>query len=100
MAKTATTNKTYTWWFCIIKASVRGSSKHATSLGYRFTLKEDKPSKASLWLQRTKILLPTKVESYTDTNAVKMGVRKNTLENLLELLQKGSENIKRPLPNI
>ena len=33
--------------------------------------------------------LPTKVESYTDTNAMKMGVRKSTLENLLELLQKG-----------
>ena len=74
---------------------MRGLRKHATSLGYRFTLKEDKPSKASLWLQRTKILLPTKMESYRDTNAVKMGLRKNTLENLLELLENSPRNIKK-----
>ena len=87
LAKTKTTNKTYTWWFHINKTSVRGSRNNETNLGYRFTLKEDKPSKASLWLQRTKIPLPTKVKLYTDTNAMKMGVRKSTLENLLELLQ-------------
>ena len=51
----------------------------------------------SLWLPRTKILLPTKVESYIDTNAVNMGVRKNILASLLELLQKGSRNTRRPL---
>ena len=46
---------------------------------------------------KTKIPLPTKVESYTDTNAVNMDV-KNILESLLELLQKGSRNTRRPLP--
>ena len=59
---------------------------------------QDKPSKASLWLQRTKILSPTKVESYTDTNVVNMGVKKNILQSLLELLQKGSRNTRSPLP--
>ena len=32
-----------------------------------------------------------------DINAVNMGVKKNTLENLPEILQKGSRNIRRPL---
>ena len=61
-------------------------------------LKEDKPSEASLCLPRTRILSQTKVESYIDINAVNMGVMKNTLENLPEILQKGSRNIRRPLP--
>ena len=38
-----------------------------------------------------------KVESYIDTSAVNMGVMKNTLQNLLEILQKGSKNTRRPL---
>ena len=42
--------------------------------------------------------MPTKVESYTDKNAVNMGVRKNILDSLLEILQKGSRNTRRPLP--
>ena len=48
-------------------------------------------------IKRLLIPLPTKVESYIDTNAMKMGVRGSKLENLLELLQKRSKNIKRPL---
>ena len=95
-----TTNKAYTWWCHIIKASVKGSRNHATNLGYRFTSKDDRPSEASLWLQRTKILLPPKVESYADINAMKMGVKKSILENLLDPLQRGSKNIRRPLPPI
>ena len=42
--------------------------------------------------------ITTKVESYTDVNAMKMGVRKSALEKLLELLQRGSKNIRSPLP--
>ena len=56
------------------------------------------PSEASLWLPRTRILSQMKVESYIDINAVHMGVMMNTLENLLEILQKGSRNIRSPLP--
>ena len=47
-------------------------------------------------LQRARTLLPTKVESYIDTNAMKMGVKKNTLVNLQEPLQRGSKNIRSP----
>ena len=61
-------------------------------------LKEDKPSKASLWLPKTKIPSQEKVESYIDTNAVNMGAMKNTLVNLPEILLIGSKNIKSPLP--
>ena len=42
--------------------------------------------------------ITNKVESYIHINAVNMGVMKNTLENLPEILQKGSRNIRRPLP--
>ena len=52
--------------------------KHAANMGYRYISKEDKQSKASLWLPRTRILLPAKVESYTDINAMNKGVEKNT----------------------
>ena len=69
-------------------------------MGFRCSLKEDKPSETSLWLPRTRILSQTKVESYIDINAVNTGVMKNTLENLPEILQKGSRNIRRPLPYI
>ena len=55
--------------------------------------------KASLWLQRTRILSQAKVESFTDTNAVNMGVMKNILVNLLEILQTDSKNTKSPLPS-
>ena len=79
---------------------MREQRGHATKLGFRCSLKEDKPSEASLWLPRTRILSQTKVESYIDTNAVNMGVMKNTLVNLPEILQKGSKNIRRPLPPI
>ena len=67
-------------------------------MGFRCSLKEDKPSEASLWFERTRILSQTKVESYIDINAVNMGVMQNTLENLPETLQKCSRNIRRPLP--
>ena len=53
--------------------------------GFSCTLKEDKSSKTSSWLPRTRILSQTKVEPYIDTSAVNMGVMKNTLENLLEI---------------
>ena len=53
-------------------------------MGFRCPLKEDKPSEASLWPPRTRILSQTKVESYIDINAVNMGVMKNILENLPE----------------
>ena len=68
--------------------------------GFRCSLKEDKPLEASLWLPRIRILSQTKVESYIDINAVNVGVMKNTLENLPEILQKGSRNIRRPFPYI
>ena len=57
-------------------------------MGYRYISKEDRPSKASLWLPRTMIPLTARVESYIDTNAMNKGVEKNTLENLAEPLQK------------
>ena len=52
--------------------------KHAANMGYRYISKEDRPSKASLWLPRTMILSTARVESYTDTNAMNKGVEKNT----------------------
>ena len=50
-----------------------------------------------LMAPKDKDSVTNKVESYTDTNAMKMGVRKNILENLQEPLQRGSKNI-RSLP--
>ena len=76
----------------------QGLSENATNLGFWCSSKEDKPSEASSWLPRTRILSQTKVESYIDINAVNMGVMKNTLVNLLEILQKGSRNTRKPLP--
>ena len=67
-------------------------------MGYRYISKEDRPSKASLWLPRTMILLTARVESHIDTNAMNKGMEKNTLDNLAEPLQKGSKSIKSPLP--
>ena len=50
-------------------------------------------------LQRTKILLQAKVESFIDTNAVNMGAMKNILVNLLGILQRDSKNTqKSPSP--
>ena len=51
---------------------------HAANMWYRYISKEDKQSKASLWLPRTMILLTAKVESYTDINAMNKGVEENT----------------------
>ena len=77
-AQETLTIKTCTRWFHIIKASARESKKHAANMGYRYISKEDKKAKASLWLPRTMVLLPAKVESYTDINAMNKGVVKNT----------------------
>ena len=70
--------------------------KHAANMGYRYISKEDKQSKASLWLPRTMILLPAKVESYRDINAMSKGVEKNTWENLEEPLLKGFKEHQKP----
>ena len=43
--------------------------KHAANMGYRYILKEDRPSKASSWLSRTMIPLIARVESHTNTNS-------------------------------
>ena len=99
-AQETTTVRTCIWWFHIIKASVRESRKHVANMGYRYISKEDSPSKASLWLPRTMILLTARVASYMHTNAMKKGVEKNTLENMAEPLQKGSKTSKAPFPNI
>ena len=56
-AQETTTKRTCIWWFHIIKASVRESRKHAANMGYKYISKEDRPSKASLWLPRTMIPL-------------------------------------------
>ena len=49
---------------------------------------------------RTKIPSSRKVESSTDKNVTGWSVMKNILENHQEHLDRGSKNIKRPLPNI
>ena len=66
--------------------------------GVQVYFKGGQTIKASLWLQRTRILSQAKVESFTDTNAVNMGAMKNILVNLLEILQIDSKNTKSPLP--
>ena len=47
-------------------------------MGYRYILKEDRPSKASSWLPRTMIPLTARMESFADINAKNKGVEKNT----------------------
>ena len=47
LAKTTPAVRTYICWFHIIKGLVRRSRNHARNLGYKFTSKEDRPSKAS-----------------------------------------------------
>ena len=68
-------------------------------MGYRYILKEDRPSKASSWLPRTMLPLRARVESYTDINAMNKGVEKNTLENLAETFaERFKEHQKPPSP--
>ena len=52
--------------------------KYAANMGYRYILKEDRPSKASSWLPRTMIPLTARMESFADINAKNKGVEKNT----------------------
>ena len=53
-------NQNFTWWFHIIRDLVKALRKHARSLGYKCILREDRPSKTSLWPQKTKILFSKK----------------------------------------
>ena len=54
--------------------------------------------KGLLMTPKDKDPITNKVESYTDINAMKMGVRKSVLENLQEPLQRGSKNTRSPPP--
>ena len=54
--------------------------------------------KTFFWAQRTKVLFSRKVGSHTHTNVIERGVKRSTLENLQEHLQRSSKNIKRLLP--
>ena len=72
--------------------------KTCNKYGVQVHFKGGKTIKNLLMAQRTKILFSRKVESYTDTNVIVRGVKRNTLKNLQEHLQKGSKNTRRLLP--
>ena len=67
--------------------------------GYRYILKEDRPSKASSWLPRTMIQLTARVELYTDINAKNNGVEKEYIgESGRTFAERFKEHQKPPSP--
>ena len=67
-------------------------------MGCKYISKRTNHKKPPYGSKRTRILSQAKVESFTDINAVNMGAMKNTLVNLLEILQIDSKNTKSLVP--
>ena len=78
---------------------MRGLRILVTKYWVQVHFKGGKTIKGLLMAPKDKDPITNKSGSYTDTNVVKMGVKKNTLENLQEPLQRSSKNIRNPLSN-
>ena len=77
---------------------IESMKKICSEYGVQVYFKGGNTFKNLLMAPKDQDTIQKKVESYTDTNVTGWNVMRNTLESLLEHLERGSKNISRHLP--
>ena len=76
---TKTTRRTFSWWFLTYRDWVKSLKGHATGKEYKYTTRDQTPSKLYSWHPKTRTPNYKRIGSYTNTSAQPSTVLKSTL---------------------